>query len=535
MKERFLLSCLISMPIAVLLVQTMQLPGQMSPPSGQQTRIKASDVCGVVGTYDQITDQWSHASAPQAIPLGTAPIELTIQSTEFSDQPVPAKIDSVPDFCFWSTLSVGVYVSTTGEVYGFANGGGEDRGGGGGKMAADAFAQLESLIDNLPDDGHRVPPPERRVLVVVDKSGSAIVRLYDSGNLPDPVIEMIRLTGARIKIVTPAFQPDKVLLPEEVSSPSPATPQRGYNALTVSGDGSIGILHDFTTKTLTVYEGSEWPDHGMPVGGRIIHVIDEFWQPPVYGGYWVNTQFSPDNRYLLVSWGNRIGALLYDTSTWRPITDPQVFPQNLKEYLHTSDWKLGIAVTGAGETLVWDQQAHRVLSKLPGLGELEPAPIITDRQGNRTYTAPNAEIQFASFSPDRTHVAIYGGPNSTAKLHLSLWQVESGQKLRDFWPVASILSPSGEPQWWNNGQWLLAIGQGGKAVWDASTGRFLGSLNLSGCDARASLVILGERLQQRCFAGNGQDGKVLEWSVAAVREQLQAFANQISTSEAPPR
>jgi hypothetical protein len=212
-----------------------------------------------------------------------------------------------------------------------------------------------------------------------------------------------------------------------------------------------------------------------------------------------------------------------------------VFPQNLKEYLHTSDWNLGVAVTEAGETLVWDQQAHRVVSKLQGLGELEPAPIITDQQGHPTYTIPSAEIQFASFSPDRTRVAIYSGPDDRSKLHVSVWDVESGRKARDFWPEASILPPSGEPLWWNKGRWLLASGPGGKAVWDVITGRFQGSLNLSGCDARESLVVLGDRLQQRCFAGKGQDGKVLEWSVDGVQRQLQAFANQISSGASPPR
>jgi hypothetical protein len=536
MKHHYLVSCLISMPIATLSAQAQSSAAQLPPSSAQPTPITVSSVCGAGGTYDQLTDPWRHASAPQNIPMGKAPIELTIESTEFSDRAVTEKITSIPDFCDWNTLTVGVYVSTTGEVFGFASGEGEDRGGGGDKMSADALAQLESLMNNLPNDDHRVPPPERRVLVVVQKSGSVTVRLYDTGNLPDSVIEMIRLTGARIKIVTPSFQPDKVLRPEEVESLYRSVRGRGYNDLSVSSDGSIGVLHDFTTKTLTIYEGSRWPDYGLPTGGKTVRVIPEFWQPPTYGGYGVNTEFSPDNRYLLVTWGMRIGALLYDTSTWKPITDPHVFPQNLKEYLHTPDWDLGIAVTEAGETLIWDQQAHRVLSKLQGLGEFEPAPIIADQQGHRTYTTPSAEIQFASFSPDRTRVAIYSGPDDTSKLHVSVWDVESGRKLRDFWPQASILSPGGEPLWWNNGRWLLAPSSvGGRAVWDVSTGRFQGSLNLSGCDARESLVVLRERLQQRCFVGKGQDGKVLEWSVDGVQRQLETFANHISSGGSLPK
>jgi hypothetical protein len=78
------------------------------------------------------------------------------------------------------------------------NGRGADRDGGGGKLASEDFVRLQSLMDNLPDDHHRVPPATRRIVVEAGRDGVATVRLYDSGNLPDEIIEMIRLTGARI-------------------------------------------------------------------------------------------------------------------------------------------------------------------------------------------------------------------------------------------------------------------------------------------------------------------------------------------------
>jgi len=183
MKRHYLVSCLITIPVGVLSAQAQSPAAQLPPSSAQQTPVTVSSVCGTGGTYDQLTDPWRHAASPQYISLGTAPIELTIQSTEFSDLAVTEKITSVPEFCSWNTLSVGVNVSTAGEIFGFANGEGEDRGTGGGKLSADAFAQLESSMGNLPDDGHRVPPPERRVLVVVQKSGSVTVRIYLSPGL----------------------------------------------------------------------------------------------------------------------------------------------------------------------------------------------------------------------------------------------------------------------------------------------------------------------------------------------------------------
>lgn len=312
-------------------------------------------------------------------------------------------------------------------------------------------------------------------------------------------------------------------------------PRRNYDALSVSPDGSTGVLHDFTTKTLTVYAAGAWPENGgLPKDGKIVRVIPEFWQPPVYGGYVVNSEFSPDGRSLLVTWGNRIGALLYDTGTWQPITDTRLFPQNLKEYLHSPDWSQGIAVTGDGETLVWDWQKHRVLSKLPGLGEFEPAPVVTDKPGHRIYDTPSAEIRSVAFSPDRARVAIYSGPESIFKLRLSIWDIETGKEERDLRPVAWTSYPSGEPVWWDNGQLLLApyssqFSGGGVGLWDTETGRFKGSLgSLENCEPHSRLVVAGDKLLQQCSAGKGQDSRVLEWSLTAVQKQSEDFANEIS-------
>lgn len=512
-----------------------------TPPPGARAQpgtITASGVCGAGATYEQLTGVSRSPSPPQIIPFGTAPVELTISSTEFSDRRVDAKTAASQALCWDNTLSVGVDVSTAGEIASFANGEGSFRGGGGGKLAALDFARLESLMENLPDDGHRVPPADRRIMVRVQRNGGETVRLYDNANLPDEIVDMIRITGARIKVQMPVFQPDKVWSPEETQSldlPKTTRPWGIRNPLIVSPDGSVGVLHDFVTKTLTVYSGGDWPMAGMPDKSRILRVLPEFWQPDTYGGYAVGGEFSPNGRYLLVRWGNRIGALLYDTATWQPVTDPRLFPQNLKEYLPSPDWDLGVAVTAAGETLIWDQLSHRILSKLPGLGKLDPPPVITNQKGVRVYTEPSAEIQAAAFSPDHMRVAIYGGPDDVHKLRLSIWDIESGQVLKDLSPMEWFSYANGAPFWWKNGRWLLAryasqFGGGGIGLWDVETGRFKGTLDLATekCDAREDLIVSGSRLLERCFAGKNQDGKVLEWSVDGVTNQMSSAASRFA-------
>jgi hypothetical protein len=196
------------------------MPAVPSPPQnaaqlperpGLHREISAAEVCGGGKSYDQITGEW-RLSKPGRFPQATAQTELTIQTTEFADPPVIppnpfhltlAQSVSRPDFCDWNMLSVGVDVSAIGEMNHFANGEGAMRGGSG-SLTPEALLRLESLMSELPDDGHRVPPPTRRVVVAMWRSGAQIVRLYDSANPPASLIEMIRLTAARIKTETPA-------------------------------------------------------------------------------------------------------------------------------------------------------------------------------------------------------------------------------------------------------------------------------------------------------------------------------------------
>jgi hypothetical protein len=542
MRQRALSVFLAVMLLAVPAMRT-QAPNPSPNAPAEPGTITASSICGAGATYDQLTSAPRTQLPNQIIPYGTAPVELTFTRTEFSDRPVDAKTAASPAFCAENATYFEVDVSAAGEGYSVRSGAFESQGGGEGKLPAEAFARLESLMDNLPDDGHRVPTANHRIVVRVQRNGGETVRLYDNAQLPDEIIEMIRLTAARIKIQPPNFQPDKVWRPEEVKSldlPETVKSWGIRNPFIASPDGSVGVLHDFATKTLTVYRGSDWPEHGMPDQSRIIRVLQEFWQPTnVYGGYAVGGEFSPDGRYLLVRWGARIGAMLYDTATWEPVTDPRLFPQNLKEYLPSSDWDLGVAVTDEGETLIWDQQSHRILSKLPGLGEFEAPPVVTNQQGQRVYTTPRAEIQSAAFSPDHTRVAIYSGPNNNVKLRLSVWDIESGQKLRDLLPVEWASYPSGQPLWWNNGRWVLAHyasqdSRSGIGLWDVETGYFKGTLDVATekCDTREDLVVSGSRLLQRCFLGKDQQDKVLEWTIDGIRKQMDSAANPLAADAA---
>jgi hypothetical protein len=80
-----------------------QPAAQLAASSSQELPATVASICGIHRTYDQLTDSWRadpwRDSVPETVPLGSTPIELIIQSTEFSEQPVPRATEDAPGQC----------------------------------------------------------------------------------------------------------------------------------------------------------------------------------------------------------------------------------------------------------------------------------------------------------------------------------------------------------------------------------------------------------------------------------------------------
>ena len=67
--------------------------------------------------------------------------------------------------------------------------------------------RLNQLLEELPDDGARLPPADRRLVVQVAQADGYLVRVYDRANAPEEVLEILRLSGSHIRSWVPEFQP----------------------------------------------------------------------------------------------------------------------------------------------------------------------------------------------------------------------------------------------------------------------------------------------------------------------------------------
>ncbi len=168
---------------------------------------------------------------------------------------------------------------------------------GGGQLSADSLAILGTLLDSLPDDGRRVPPPGHRVIVQVVRGGVVTVRLYDRSYLPDAVLEMLRMTDAGFARTEHTFEPSRRWSREEAQKSGGIPGQFVGNwtknigaTLAISPDGTMMATEDFDKENLRIYKlatGDTAPE--------LVHIIPE--QPDgrrrVYATY---ADFSPDGR-----------------------------------------------------------------------------------------------------------------------------------------------------------------------------------------------------------------------------------------------
>lgn len=101
----------------------------------------------------------------------------------------------------------GCQVATDGRVYHFDIGPFGAKGGDSTIPSTD-LKRLDALLMKLPDDGVRLPPFDRRVVVQVPEGNHCRARVYDRANAPDEVLEILRLTESRIGPWVLQFKPE---------------------------------------------------------------------------------------------------------------------------------------------------------------------------------------------------------------------------------------------------------------------------------------------------------------------------------------
>lgn len=305
--------------------------------------------------------------------------------------------------------------------------------------------QLQALLLRLPDDGSRLPPAGRRLLVQAVISGRTVARVYDRANIPDVIWEILKLTGTNIQHWSLHFLPEKKGSQAELS-------QAGIEVRwpqTISPDGSLRAEKGNYEIIIRNAKHVEIRHLREP---EIKRHVDTLFAP----------FFSPDGRFLLVQ-SSHPAIRIYDTKTWQLLPSLPGLPRDVVAYFPDKDWKLAVFASSEGEIGLWDSRSRR-----------KTATLGTDQK-----------LLDAAFSPDQALVAVVTRgrkEGNTGKTQVRVWRSD-GSMLSELQQHSDLI---GRIMWWPDSKHLLTTIRGtfsndtnNLAVWNVKAGRYHG--DFSGC------------------------------------------------------
>jgi hypothetical protein len=398
------------------------------------------------------------------------------------------------------------------------------QGGGPDRLTGKELQTIQKLIRDLlqhpPDDHAVLPPAGRRLVLHVEGAKKVEARVYDRADIPSPIMEVLGLIGATSGPIWMDFKPSVRTLEQLGEPPIPVSAigirilhhrdpvtnglRTPTATLALSPDGSMMVTHYFYVNPRTVITDRN--------GTSIFFAVSDC-ELDRRGIYVAHAFFTPDSRYLLLL-SNLPAIYIYDTKSWKSLTNLPGLPTGATAFYPSSDWKHGVAVLRGGEVEAWD------LSKSQKQSDL-------DLDGN---------LQDVSFSEDSSLFAassVHLNPDGSSTFHLRVWDASTGQFLREMIPPYyfehDVIS---RPIWWGHGKYLLAnvrVGHWGSymiAVWNVQSGQLRGGF--SACDSSQDpfeVGIDGPRLLKWCF-----DRTLLVWDIPTAVEKVDKFEQTLKGS-----
>jgi hypothetical protein len=442
-------------------------------------------------------------------------IKFGVTVVEGDDLPIEPKTASVLG-PLYRVVHYGYAVSTEGTVSYFYVSSLGVKGGGPSELPAEDFEKLSRLIEELPDDGSKLPPPGRRVVVQVASGGGLLARVYDRANLPQSVLEVLRLSHSQIRPITLTFPAEKNWALSDFSQtgiPADAIRLRGPDVeettILAISPGNSFFIRQVQHDTAAVVVTDSDPAH-------VIHTMREAQTEGRRSIGIYHAEFAPDGRYLLLL-STLPAVRIYDTLSWERVVTLPELPPSAVSYFASSDWRSGVFANASGEVALWDAQSRREIAKLDTDGKLSAV----------------------SFSPDDSMFATTSGHENkdmSSTFHLRIWNSTTGEMIHELRPFEeSARDDIGDPIWSPDGKYLMATVRDNPmgsnhdiGIWSLRSGRFRGQF--SGCVYSSdplSVVLHHNKLFERC-----RDGMIFMWDAAGAFGKIAEFENNLTEASA---
>jgi len=450
---------------------------------------------------------------------------------ETSSQREPSILTALND----RTVAYGCYIFADGRVSYFYSSSMGVKGGGYPTLPKGELERLDKLLAKLPDDGARLPPAGRRLVVQTPDGNRWRARIYDRADAPADILGILRMSRSGIRSWVPQFQP---------ASEWPAHDSHNDVALCISPDGkqiisssrqgplrfwdpdTREVVKEISIPQYISVEGlSSSPDGAFAAirGWGDVHLLDtKTWRraqdfsEPIIGrkrNMLSHPEFTPNGRYLLLQ-SSEPALLVYDTKTWgRRQALPDDMPQDVIAYAPSPTAKRAVYLSKSGALVLWDADQRREIAKLDD----------------------NVRLDRAAFSPDEALVAVATAHKVPGgywmPYRIRIWRVVDGTLAHELRPFERDIYEAVEGLlWWPDGVYLLAATKAdnfftsrGVDVWNVKSGRHRGEF--AGCPTTLTGLELldgGRRLVAGCA-----DGRIRIWDAESAVKQIAEFERSL--------
>ncbi len=456
---------------------------------------------------------------------------------------------------FDGPTTFGTEVSTDWQVYHFNYGPSGGKGSGYWKINDADQKRLRALLSKLPDDGQRLPPPGRRVILQVPEGDHCRARIYDRANAPDEVYEILRLslTGIRSWMPTINSESDVTVGGHSIDGILALTPKgqlvtatengplKFWDPLTHEQLKDVRLPSDFSTPETIKFS----PDGSLAVladafgdnrafEAKTWKIVKNLRQPSVgrYGVGLFFTQFTADGRFVTFlctqfdTEGHHLTILprAYDTKTWKQYDKQPDLPQNALACVQARKGRRAIVLLKGNTMVLWNLERGVQSAKLD----------------------EHVRIHEVAFSPDESMVAIAtgkDGKNDWMYDNIKIWKMDTGEQVHRLRPFeADTCETVVGLQWTPDGHYVLAATKSDGSfddcainIWNVKSGRHRGTL-VDGLCHPTGIAILPDGKHVAAggvsLKGAMASSVIRFWDLSAALKQIRSFEDSL---EVKPR
>jgi len=404
------------------------------------------------------------------------------------------------------------------------------------KIANQDFQRLNTLLKELPDDGSRLPPSGRRMMIQVWDGDKSIERVYDLANAPEKVHDILRLSLCAMKSYVPEFKPEKewtvypgdgpgegalILSPDGgmILSSSDHGPIKMWDSDTYKPIDEAGVANNWSVQEITYVPNR--PIVLVKSSGDYVLIDTRTWlsfgrlAEPLIGRrqeQLSRPQFTSDGRYLLLE-TTKPELKVYDTKTWEPAPMLPGIPKDAITYIVPPKGANTVYVTKDGTLKIWDAKKQK------DIATLDTATVLIR----------------AAFSPDKSLIAAATMPKDPSGYsphkQVRVWNLKTGKPVNELKPFERPICEEVEGLLWSpDGKYLLAAVKydgfwtsRGVAIWNLKSGRHRGELE-GPIDYVTGMAFTkgAHRLIVGCC-----DGKIRVWDVDRAFKEIAAFEKSL--------